>query len=231
MKHGGPCLGPDEKTVEMVMRELMCLMIGLGMAFPVCGAESAPVYANDFEKAKAGPVPDDMMVLDGGFVVADVSGNKVLELPGAPLDTFGILFGPAEAAGLDVQARVSGTMKGRRYPVMGVGLNGVAGYRLRVAPAKKSLELFKGDDAIGAVPFVWESGSWTVLRLQSVKLATGEIRVRGKAWKQGGTEPTEWMIQHTDAKGAPTGRPSLWGIPYADTPIQFDDLKITAVAN
>ena len=212
------------------MRELMCLLVGFGlMATRLCGADSSPVYTNDFEKAKAGAVPDDMMVLDGGFAVAEASGNKVLELPGAPLDTFGVLFGPAETAGLDVQARVFGTKNGRRFPVIAVGLNGVAGYRLRLAPAKKALELFKGDEAIATAPFTWESGSWTMLRLQSAKTASGEINVRGKAWKVGEKEPGDWMIQHTDAKAAPAGRPSLWGIPYADTPIRFDELKVTPV--
>src|SRR5215203_4716729 len=56
-------------------------------------AEPRPLYQNDFSKVEIGKLPEEMLLLDGGFAVQDVSGNKVLQLPGAPLDTFGVLFG------------------------------------------------------------------------------------------------------------------------------------------
>src|SRR5258708_672354 len=43
------------------------------------------LYENNFEKAEIGKVPDDLLVLEGAFVVQEESGNKFLELPGAPL--------------------------------------------------------------------------------------------------------------------------------------------------
>jgi len=189
-------------------------------------AEVKPLYENRFEKAEIGKVPDDMLVLEGGFAVKEEAGAKFLELPGAPLDTFGVLFGPTEGSGLAVQARVYGTLKGRRFPTFAVGLNGVGGYRLQVSPAKKLLELYKGDDVLTTAPFAWESGSWTVLRLQSRKLPDGEIKIEGKAWKQGVAEPKEWAIGHSDKSETPSGRASLWGSPYAGTPIGFDDLVV-----
>src|SRR4030095_9103532 len=112
-------------------------------------------------------VPDDMLVLEGGFAVREDAGNRLFELPGAPLETYGVLFGPTETNGIAVQARFYGTLKGRRYPTFAVGLNGVVGYRLQVSPAKKLLELYKGDDVLASAPFAWESGAWTLLRLQS----------------------------------------------------------------
>jgi hypothetical protein len=201
-----------------------------GTVAATCAAEVEPVYRNDFEKASAGNVPDEMMVLDGSFgVTTGADGNKYLELPGSPLETYGVLFGPAEVAGLSVQARIQGTGKGRRFPVFGVGLNGVGGYRLHVSPAKKALELFRGDEPITTAPFNWESGSWTVLRLEQVKVKEGEYAVRGKAWKLGEKEPADWAIKHTAKAEIPPGRPSIWGSPYAGTPIQFDDLRVTPV--
>src|ERR1041385_8725194 len=108
-------------------------------------ADAAPLYQNDFEKATPGTVPDDMLVLDGAFAVTNApDGNKVLELPGSPLETYGLLFGPTGQNGFSVQARILSTGKGRRFPVFGVGLNGVAGYRLRISPGKKALEISKG---------------------------------------------------------------------------------------
>src|SRR3954454_19115309 len=89
------------------------------------GAVAEPaLYSNNFETAEVDKVPDDMLVLDGNFAVKQEDGNKFLELPGAPLDTFGVLFGPTTNANVAVAAKIYSTGKGRRYPVFGVGLNG-----------------------------------------------------------------------------------------------------------
>ncbi len=103
----------------------------------------------NFEQAETGTVPEDFLVLDGGFAVKQEEGNKFLELPGAPLDSFGALFGPSEKSDVAVSARIRSTNKGRRYPTFGVGLNGQSGYKLQVSPGKKALEIYKGDDGGG----------------------------------------------------------------------------------
>lgn len=206
-----------------------CLLL----ASALCGfaADSKPVYENDFQKATVGTVPEDMLVLDGAFAVREEGGSKFLELPGAPLETFGVLFGPTETNGLAVSARIHGTGKGRRFPTFGVGLNGVGGHRLQVSPAKKLLELYKGDDVLATAPYPWVTDSWTVLRLQTRKTKEGELKIEGKAWKQGDAEPKEWQIAHTEKSETPAGRPSLWGNPYAGTAIRYDDLRVTKAAD
>ena len=121
------------------------------------------------------------------MTVKEENGNKFLELPGAPLDTFGVLFGPTQGSGVAVSARIFGTGKGRRFPSFGVGLNGAGGYRLVVSPAKKALELFKGDESVASGAFEWESGTWTLLKLQ-VRKSGDAWKVEGKAWHaDGGT--------------------------------------------
>ena len=105
-------------------------------------------YQNDFEQAAVDKVPDDFVVLDGAFSVKADNGNKFLELPGAPLDSFGLLFGPAESANVSVAARVFGTGKGLRGPVFALGLNGGGGHKLQIAPGKKQIELVKGDQVL-----------------------------------------------------------------------------------
>src|SRR6478672_11261301 len=81
------------------------------------GAFAEPaLYSNNFEKAQIDQVPDDMLVLDGNFAVKQDEGNKFLELPGAPLDTFGALFGPTTNANVAVTAKIFGSGKGRRFP-------------------------------------------------------------------------------------------------------------------
>ena len=186
-----------------------------------------PLFHASFETNALDKTPDDFLVLDGAFAVKEEGGNKFLRLPGAPLDTFGVLFGPTEGAGLAVTARIHGSAKGRRFPTFAVGLNGVGGYKLQVSPAKKLLELYRGDEVLASEPFTWESGTWTTLRLQTHKVKDGEIQVQGKAWKQGDPEPKEWQISHAERTEAPPGRPSVWGMPYAGTPIDFDDLLVT----
>jgi hypothetical protein len=189
-------------------------------------ADAAPLYQNNFEKAEVGKVPDDFLVLDGGFAVKEEGGNKFLELPGAPLDSFGALFGPTEKAGIAVSARIKGTGQGRRYPTFGVGLNGQGGYRLQVSPAKKALELYKGDEVLASVPYEWKSGEWTLLRLQTSKAADG-WKVEGKAWTQGETEPADWTVSHVEKAEPAAGRASIWGSPFSTLPIQYDDLLVT----
>ena len=203
-------------------------------SLPAPAAESGKIlYQNDFSKGEIGKLPEEILLLDGGFAVQDVNGNKVLQLPGAPLDTYGVLFGPTEGANIAVSARVHSTKKGRREPAFAIGLNGNAGFRLQISAAKKLLELYKGDDVVAKEPFTWESDSWTMLKLQIRKVKDGEFAVEGKAWKQGTPEPEKWIVTYTEKTEAgkePTaGRASLWGNPFAGTPIDFDDLIENAI--
>jgi hypothetical protein len=189
-------------------------------------AQGQTNYENNFEKAAVGSVPEDFLVLDGGFAVKEENGNKFLELPGAPLDTFGLLFGSNAKENATVSARIFGTSKGRRYPVFDVGLNGVAGYKLRVAPAKKQLSIFRGDALKKSVPLEWKSGKWTFLKLTVVKAGEKEWKVDGKIWQEGGKEPASPSIEFTDTEAPPSGRASISGMPYSGTPIRFDDLAV-----
>src|SRR2546426_12688535 len=136
-----------------------------------CGSAAQgdkPLYENDFEQSELDKVPGDFLVLDGKFEVKAEGGNKFLELPGAPLDTFGVLFGPTEKEGVAVSARIFETHKGRRYPTFAVSLNGVSGYKLQISPAKKLVELYKGDAVKRSRSYEWESGKWTNLKLQEI---------------------------------------------------------------
>jgi hypothetical protein len=185
-----------------------------------------PLFDEAFSSAKLGEVPDSFMVLDGQFAVREEEGNRFLELPGAPLESFGVLFGPNESEGVEVTARILSTKSGRKFPTFAVGLNGVGGYKVRVAPAKNALELVKGDDVKASVPFKWTSGQWTVFRL-SVRKSGAGVRILAKAW-QGADEPKEAQLQHDESEKLPPGKAGVWGMPFAGTPIRFDDLRIVS---
>lgn len=189
-------------------------------------AQSSKAYSADFESAEIGSVPEDLLVLDGGFAVAPFEGGKVLELPGAPLESFGVLFGSNARENVEVSARVHATAKGRRFPTFAVGLNGVAGFKFRVSPAKKALELYRSDDLRQSTPLDWDSGKWTHLKLRVAKLSDTEWRVEGRFWQEGQTEPKEPSLVHVETSAPPNGRASILGSPFSGTPIRYDDLKV-----
>lgn len=203
-------------------------MLALALSsFPAISADVK--YQNDFQKADLDSVPEELMVLDGQFAVKEESGNKFLELPGAPLDTFGVLFGPNAKENVAVSARIFGTGTGRKLPAFDVGLNGVGGYKLRVSAAKRALELYRGDGLKSTVPLKWQAGKWTHLKLQLVKNGEKEWKVEGKCWQQGEQEPAEPTLKFTDTDAPPAGRASVSGMPYSGTPIRFDDFVVSEV--
>ena len=197
---------------------------------PSRAADAKTLYENKFETTAVDSLPDGFLALEGDFKVKEAAGHKVLELPGAPAESYyGVLFGPATNWGVSVSARVFGTNKGRRLPSFGVGLNGGSGFRLRVSPSKQALELYHGEDLNTNAPFVWKSGAWTLLRLQ-VRASGGQSwKVEGKAWLEGTPEPADWMISWDESTAPPNGKASVWGTPYSGTPIWYDDLKVTGL--
>ncbi len=205
-----------------------CLLAFGLAAFTAQAAE--PLYQNNFEKTQIGEVPDDFLVLDGDFAVKQEGGNKYLELPGAPLDAFGFMFGPSARHGNEISARMFGTKKGRRYPVFGVALNGVNGHRLQVAPAKRAIELLKGSAVVAKVPFRWGGGEWLRLALWVEQTGDTEWTVSGKVWVDGKAAPAQPTITHKEAKEPRNGKPSIWGSPYSGTPIRYDDIVVKKTA-
>ena len=201
-------------------------------AFFVAESNAAnPLYQVDFEKIDIGEVPDDFLVLDGSFEVREENGNKFLELPGAPLDSFGIMFGPTAQHGNEISARMFGTKKGRRYPVFGVALNGVSGYRLQVSPAKRSVELLKGKEVIAKTAFRWSGDSWLRLALEVQQTSETEWTISGLVWPDGKKAPAEPTLIHRETKAPRKGKPSIWGSPYSGTPIRYDDIVVKKIAN
>src|ERR1043166_9136508 len=99
--------------------KIISLVAGILLAVPTFAAETnSPkvqaaqvLYENNLEKSEAGKLAEEFMVQEGNFVVKDLETNKVLELPGAPLETFGLFFGPTEGTEVLVSAKILGTSK------------------------------------------------------------------------------------------------------------------------
>lgn len=202
------------------------VLAGAALAAVLAAGAAEPLFTADFSAAEVGAVPDGMLVLDGQFAVREADGGRVLELPGAPLDSFGVLWGPAKKEDVTATARFFGTGQGRRFPVFGLSLNGVAGYRLQVVPAKKAVEILKGDEIKATAPFAWASGAWTRLRVQVRKVGDAEWVVEGRAWADGAAEPGGWTITWKESTPPIAGRAAVWGQPFSGTPIRFDDLRL-----
>src|SRR5262249_14276630 len=100
---------------------------------------------------------------------------------------------------------------------------------LQVSPGKKLLEIYRDQDAKAAVPYEWKSDQWIKLRLEVRKAKEGEWKIEGKAWAEGRPEPDQWMISVETTESPTAGKASLFGSPFAGTPIQFDDLVLSEV--
>jgi hypothetical protein len=221
-----PCYSFEFLDMKLIKMSLVGVVLGLA-TWALAGEEPKPLYENNFEQAEAGKEPPGFKVVEGGFVVKADGTNKFAELPGAPLDTCFMMFDPSVAADVSVSARIRGTSQGRRAPTFAVGLNGLGGYKLQVSPAKKALELFKGEEIVGTAPFDWKSGEWCNLRLQIAK--TGDTwKLEGRAW-QAGAEPAQPLISYDEKTEPRPGPASVIGMPFASTPIQFDDLLLKKV--
>src|SRR5258706_4296717 len=162
MDYFGP--GPPRESLFAVtcwplceMNKIVLLLAFLCLSAPAAWAQSPSPgsfhYEKHFDKAEVGKVPDDFLVLDGGFVVKEEDGNQFLELPGAPLDSYAVQFGPSAASNVTVSAAIKSTGKGRRYPTFGVGLGGVSGFRLQVSPAKNEIELYQDQTVKKSAPY------------------------------------------------------------------------------
>ena len=191
----------------------------------------AEELVEDFEKAELGEIGDQFMVIDGEFEVIQQEDNKVLKLPSDPLIECGLLFAKSTRSATTVEGRVYAEKRGRRsFPRFALGAHGVSGYKIRVVPAQKRVELVFQDEVIANAPFTWKSGEWCSLRLELSK--DGDTpKLQAWAWmnNNGDTKaPKDPILTHTGEAGTRSqGKPSVWGTPYSGKDILFDDLKAT----
>ena len=224
----------DDQLALIILRMKIWKLIHLLFAVTFFTLETHaadPLYRANIDNTEVGEVPDDFLVLDGDFSVKKENGNKFIELPGSPLDSFGIMFGPSARQSNEISARIYGTKKGRRYPVFGVAMNGVNGYRLQVNPAKRSIELLKGKIVIAETAFRWPSGSWLQLALSITKNKESEWFITGKVWEDGKNKPAKPTLSFKETQEPRKGKPSIWGSPYSGTPIRYDDIAVNKTAN
>ncbi len=159
--------------------KLTLLLLSINCSF-IFGQEK---YENDFESLEIDSFPKGMMEIDGIFKVRTSDSTKAgnrryLEMSAEPLSENAVIFGPSVKKSASVQAKIKGFRKRRSYPRFGIGLHGISGYRLRVVPSKKVIELVKNEEPVKSVPYKWTPDQWVNLRLK--------IQQEGKTWKISG---------------------------------------------
>jgi len=150
-------------------------------------------------------------------------------LPGSPLETFAVQFGPARSNDVSVSASIKGMSKGRRFPVFGVGVCGVAGFKLQVSPAKQALEIYRDADLKASAPYQWASGKWVNLELQVRMKGPNAWLIEGKAWDKEMTAPAQPTVSFESKEPPLPGRCSVFGSPFSGEPIAFDAFVVKAV--
>jgi hypothetical protein len=212
---------------EGVLCAIACILLSSPVLLPADSTTTSnSVYFNSFEHSPKGKPDDEFTILNGDFSIREEAGNSFLELPGDPLDTFGLLFGPGDSPTLDVSARIWADSAGKRLPEFGIGSNDTGGYKLWLWPANGTIELRKADDAKASKPFSWKPATWLRCRLRVRQVGPKLWRIEGKAWPDGTPEPADWLLSFDDTEEPTAGKASIWGVPFSGKPIRFDDLSV-----
>lgn len=189
--------------------------------------EEPKPYAEEFhfEEFEVGEEPD-LFILDGSFTVEAVGDNKVLQLGPEPLTDGSIQLGKSLKTGGEIQATVTAEAKRRSFPRFAVGLHGMSGFKLRVVPVKKEIELVRNDEAVASAPFTdWKSGEACILNLTVSGSAEDGWKVKGMV-SMDGVDGPQAEVEYEAEPVRLQGKGSIIGTPYAGLPIQFDDVRI-----
>lgn len=177
--------------------------------------------------AVGGAIPPTWANATGKYVVREMDGSKVLvkTTEGSSLMTRARSFmGPVTWANYTVEVDVRATSKRRQMGDAGVIAQR---YALVLFGNAQKLEIEPWQPEIArtaSVPFAWKADIWYRLKLQVENLPDGKVRVRGKAWPVGETEPTAWTIEHIDPIPNRQGSPGIFASALAE--IFFDNLKV-----
>ena len=185
-------------------------------------------FAYDCEAWAEGLPPKDVFVVEGDIQVATKDGNKALVINPTSIVDANAQLGESALGDESVTARILASKRGRSVPRFGLSVHGNSGHRLILNCAKKQLELSKNDVILKTAPFTWTTDTWTHLKLEAKQHEPGKWVINAKAWAAGSTEPTDTMISIADDKMKGQGKAAIWGTPFSELPIYFDDIKIEA---
>jgi hypothetical protein len=206
-------------------KNLVCSLV---LAAGIAVADEVKKFSINADDWSEGDVPKEVFVVDGTVKIAAKDGNKAIMVDPYPITDASAQLGDSANGSASIEARIFASRKGRSYPRFGVSLHGMSGYRLIVNVAKKQAELIKQDVVIATTPVEWTTDTWTKVKLSATKRGENDWLVTGKAWPASAEEPKENLISHEDKTLKGQGKAAVWGSPFSEMPIYFDDILIEA---
>ncbi len=193
----------------------------------LASAGEVKTFTINADEWSEGEVPKEVFIVEGKIQIVAKDGNKAIVIdPGSELTDACAQVANSAAGESSIEARVFASKRARSVPKFGVSVHGMSGYRLLVNAAKKQLELVKSDAVIASAPYTWTSDAWIKLKLD-VKRGEGEAwAITGKVWAADAAEPAEPTLKAEDKGLKGQGKAGVWGTPYSQTPIYFDDIVV-----
>ncbi len=182
-------------------------------------------WTEDFEEIELEKIPTHWIGATGKCVVHEKDGNKILVKPPPQrgLDRSNVYIGPSTMKGYQIQVDMMGTRNKRRVPDMGLIANRYTldmqgrHQRLQIRSWASDLRMAK------TIDFSWEMDVWYTMKMM-VEIMDDKAIIRGKVWRTGESEPTEWTITAEDPLPNREGSPGIYGNSPAD--IYYDNLKV-----
>ena len=178
----------------------------------------------DFEQ---GAVPRHWIGAGPRFKVVDQGGSKRLNKPvlETGLQRAAVFIGPPTMSGYTIESDVLFSKQGRRAGDVGL-VN--QGYTLDLMGKKQQLQLRMWASELEkstTVTFAAEPDVWYRMKLR-VDVAGDQGTARGKVWKKGSPEPSDWTITLQDPLPVRAGAPGIYGDSATD--LYWDDLTVKA---
>ena len=182
-------------------------------------------WTEDFETIELEKIPTHWIGATGKFFVREMDGNKVLAKTPVQrgLNRSNVYLGPSTMKNYQIQVDLMGTKDKRRLPDLGLIANRYTldmqgrHQRLQIRSWASDLRMAK------TIDFPWEVDVWYTMKMM-VEVVDDKAVIRGKVWRTGESEPTEWTITAEDPLPNREGSPGIYG--YSATEIYYDNLKV-----
>ena len=182
-------------------------------------------WTEDFETIELEKIPTHWIGATGKFFVREKDGNKVLVKTPVQrgLNRSNVYLGPSTMKDYQIQVDLMGTRNKRRLPDLGLIANRYTldmmgrHQRLQIRSWASDLRMAK------TIDFAWEMDVWYTMKMM-VEIMDDKAVIRGKVWRRGEPEPTEWTITAEDPLPNREGSPGIYG--YSATEIYYDNLKV-----
>lgn len=182
-------------------------------------------WTEDFEAIELEKIPTHWIGATGKFFVREKDGGKVLVKTPVQrgLNRSNVYLGPSTLKDYQIQIDLMGTKNKRRLPDMGLIANRYTldmqgrHQRLQIRSWASDLRMAK------TIDFAWETDVWYTMKMK-VEVVEDKAVIRGKVWRTGDPEPTDWTITAEDPLPNTEGSPGIYG--YSATEIYYDNLKV-----